>query len=183
MARQRNISSLYEKEDIYHKSTLDRANQEDIRNHDEWKSDYKELSDAYGTLLDEARIITSVSDRLQNKLNRTHDKLQDQAEQINKINTELAYNNDQLKNTIDELTKVKISRMAATIVIILAIVLFLISEGLIEPIIEEKTDSFLVGFVLKGLIALLIKPIEVVVEKFLTRRRLSDTTTGGALVK
>lgn len=173
MARTRKISTLYEKEEIFHKGILE--HKESIDDSNNLKNKFNELSDAYGTLLDEARIITSVSDRLQNKLNRTHDKLQEQSQEINKINTELAYNNDQLQTTIDELTKVKVSRKAATIVIVLAVVLFLISEGWIEPIIEEKTDSFFIGFVLKGIIALMIKPIEMVVEKFLMKKSISDS--------
>ncbi len=179
MARERRkISNLYEKEETYHQNTVDIAELTDEASHDEWQERYRSLSKAYGTLLDEARIITSVSDRLQNKLNRTHDKLQEKTAEINKINTQLEYNNKQLQNTIDELTKMTVSRKAATIVIVLAMVLFLISEGWIEPIIEAKTQSFWVGFCLKGVIALLIKPIEVVVEKFLMKQRLSEKQKG-----
>lgn len=171
MARDRKISTLYEKEEVFYKGVL--KDKESIDENNPLKVNFNKLSDAYGSLLDEARIITSVSDRLQNKLNRTYDKLQEQSEEINKINTELAYNNDQLQTTVDELTKVKVSRKAATIVITLAIILFLVSEGLIEPIIEKEIEGPVVGFLLKGIIALLIKPIEVVVEKYLMRRRIA----------
>ena len=54
-----------------------------------------------------------------------------------------------------------------------AILLFLVSEGWIEPFIEAKTDSKIVGFILKGVIALLIKPIEMVVEKFLLKKNIA----------
>ena len=57
------------------------------------------------------------------------------------------------------------------------IILFLVSEGLIEPIIESNTDSEYIGLLFKGLIALMLKPIDVLVEWLLMRRTLRKMRT------
>ena len=175
MARAKKRRNVFEKEEELLKTTLELSESEKFRK-DPLLDEYKKLSSAFSKLLDEAILITSVSDRLQNKLNRAHDKLQAQSEEINKINTELAYNNEQLQKTVDELTKVRVSRRAATYVIVLAMILFLVSEGLIEPHIEAQTDNALIGLSLKLLIALIIKPIEAVVEKLLMKRAANSAT-------
>lgn len=131
---------------------------------------YSELTNSYGQLLEETRLITRVSDRLQNKINRANDKLLDQSEKINIINGELQKNNDILKSALEQLTKAKISNRANTIVLIFALILFLLSEAVLEPIVESRVDNIWLGLLFKGLIFALLKPIEMVVEKYLERR-------------
>lgn len=125
--------------------------------------EYHYLFEQYAQLLGDARLVTSVSDRLQNKINRTNDKL-------NEANEKITAQNEQLKRTIQQLKEAKVGRKATTIVLLLAVVLFLISEAFIEPQIELIVDDWYIGLVLKGVIALLLKPIENVVEKILIRK-------------
>lgn len=134
------------------------------------KSEYRQLTKHYEELLNQTKLVTSVSDRLQNKLNTANNKLTQQAEEIQKINKSLETRNIELQQTLDALTKARVGRKAATIVIIFAVILFLVSEGVIEPIVEKNTNNPYLGFVFKGLIALLIKPIESLVEKQLLKR-------------
>ena len=134
------------------------------------KQEYELLTSSYSQLLEETRLITRVSDRLQNKINSAHDKLSIQSEKINNINEELQKNNGALKNAIEQLTKAKVSNKTTTIVLTFAIFLFFISEGFVEPIIEKRVDSFWLGLLFKGSIVLLLKPIEMVVEKYLDKR-------------
>ena len=137
---------------------------------EELDKEYVELTDAYSQLLEETRLITRVSDRLQNKINRAHDTLSLQSEKINTINSELQNNNVALKSAIQQLTKAKVSNKTTTIVLTFAIFLFFISEGLVEPIIERRVESFWLGLLFKGSIVLLLKPIEMVVEKYFDKK-------------
>ncbi|WP_299461482.1 hypothetical protein [uncultured Microscilla sp.] len=141
------------------------------------KENFVELCTHYESLLGDTRVITNISDRLQNKLNRANDVLHERSEEIKTINDQLNEQNLVLQNTIDELTKTKLSRRAATITIIAAMLLFILSEGLLEPIIEEqarKADYHAnwISFAFKGFIALLLKPIEYLIERYLQREAI-----------
>ncbi|UZR94125.1 hypothetical protein [Chondrinema litorale] len=118
--------------------------------------EYDSLSSNYGRLLGEVKLITSVSDRLQNKLNKANEKISEQ--------------NEKLTDTVNLLTKAKISRAATTIVLIIAVFLFMLSEGVLEPIVEGYVDNDIIGFALKAVIAILLKPIEMLIESILYKK-------------
>jgi len=139
---------------------------------DELKEKFIELCTQHEKLLMEARLLTSSSDRLHYRLNEANIKLKNQAEEITSINEDLEHKNKQLQRTIQLLSKARIEQKAASIVLLLAVALFLLSEGLIEPIIEANTDSIYVGLLLKGVIALLLRPLDIIVERILMTRRL-----------
>jgi hypothetical protein len=120
------------------------------------KDAYEDLCRNYEDLLNQGKLITRVSDRLQNKLNNA--------------NEATAQKNIELQKTIDELTKTKISKKAITIVLILAIFLFILSEVIIDPFIEKYSNSFLLSLFSKGVIALLLKPLESFVESSLLHK-------------
>lgn len=129
---------------------------------EDYKTELAEVKHFYEDLLDQGMLITKVSDRLQNKLNNLNAKLNDK--------------NVELQNTIDELTKARVGRKATTIVLLVAIALFIISEGVLEPQIEANLgDNVWMGLLLKGVIALLLKPIETFTEKYLMRQALNNT--------
>ncbi|MEL7005757.1 MAG: hypothetical protein AAFN93_23965, partial [Bacteroidota bacterium] len=67
----------------------------------------------------------------------------------------------------------KVGNKALTIVLLIAIVLFLISEGWIEPIVEQSIDNKYVGLFLKGIVALTLKPIDTIVERYLMKRAIN----------
>lgn len=140
------------------------------------KENYKKLCDKYERLIGEAKLLTSVSDRLHSKLNEANEKLKKQSDEINKINDDLKVNNQLLQDTIDQLVKAKVGRKASSIVLLIAIILFIISEGFIEPFVELKFGNQL-GFVFKLGIAILLKPIDVVVERYMMRQALKGKTT------
>ncbi|TAE01275.1 MAG: hypothetical protein EAZ97_03570 [Bacteroidetes bacterium] len=121
-----------------------------------WASEYETLMSSYAQLLNETKLLTSVSDRLQNKLNKANDQI--------------AKKNAELQETIDELTKAKASRKAGTIILLIAIGFFLFSE-LIDPYVMalvNATDSLfhsmIVPFLIKGVLVVVLKPIESFVE-------------------
>ena len=107
---------------------------------------------------------------------------------IIKTSQALESNNKELQETIDALTKAKVGRKAATIALGIAIVLFLFSEGFLEPIIDDwvadqdweefKFDSVnAIGLGLKAMVALLIRPIEKLVESRMMAQVMKEEKT------
>jgi hypothetical protein len=115
------------------------------------------LVSKYEDLLLQTRFMTWVSGRLERKLQRT--------------NRELVMNNHTLQATLDELTRSEASRSAYTIIYFIAIVLFVLEEYLVEPLITQVGGSIGYGLLIKGLIVVLLKVIEGVIEKKVTRNR------------
>lgn len=132
--------------------------------------EYKKLTDNYGKLLSDAKLITNVSDRLQNRLNKAHDKLKVSSEEVKR-------KNKLLEETIDELTKAKVGRRATTIVFMAAILLFIATEVFIEPIVDVHFKNNIINIGLKGSIALLLKPIDYLVEGYLMRSARKKSKT------
>lgn len=98
-------------------------------------------------------------------------KVETRTEKLRQKNETIEKQNRELKKVLQELTRVKLSSTATTITIVITVVLFLLSEGFLEPLIEEGLNNYkYTGFALKGCIALLIKPIEFVVERILLTR-------------
>ena len=171
---------VFEKETQVLKSAQKTLENQDITQDLLWK-EYAYLTKNYEKLLGDSRVITNISDRLQNRLNAANENLQHQSEEIRAINTQLEKKAIELQSSIDELTRAKISRKATTITLIAAVILFIISEGLLEPWVEKYMPSnqigSWVGFLMKGLIALLLKPIDYLVESYLkkeARRKSQD---------
>ncbi len=75
---------------------------------EELKKAYETFGDSYEELLNNAKLITSISDRFQEKLKLANDKLQEQAEEINRINLELDADNRALKGDLTKLTKARV---------------------------------------------------------------------------
>ena len=153
--------SVFEKESAILEHIQNFLKKEEV-NAEEYREEINQISSYYEELLDQAKLITKVSDRLQNKLNNLNAKLNDK--------------NVELQQTIDELTKARVGRRAATIALVVAVVLFLLSEGLLEPQIESYLGpgNVALGLILKGFIALLLKPIETLSERLLMKRALKD---------
>ncbi len=153
------LKGLFSKEQDILRANVDLAKDEEASN-EEIKQGFQSFCESYEDLLDQTRLITKVSDKLQNKLNTANQTLNDK--------------NIELQNTIDELTKARIGRKAATITLLFAVFLFIISEGFIDPIIDNYTNNnFWLSMVDKAVIALLLKPLEGFVEKWLIKNAAS----------
>jgi len=159
---------MAEKTNIYQKELENLQQGKDFLKRKEYSKmdiqlEFKKMVENYEELVDQVKIITKISDRLQKKLNKTNEKLAD-------INDQLNDKNIQLNETIDALTEAKIGRRASTIVLVIVVILFLLSEAWIEPIIEANFDNFFIGLGLKFVMALLIKPAETLTERYLLRK-------------
>lgn len=120
------------------------------------KREYDELLAEYIALLEQTSFIARVGDRLQNKLDKS--------------NEDLAEANMKLKETVNQLIKVKISRKARTIILISALFLFITLEGVAEPFIDVLASNFYLSLSIKGAIALSIKPLELALENFMLKK-------------
>lgn len=167
-------SSVFQKELEYLEEARSLA-EENSTTPDQIQAGYQDMLSKYERLLGEAKLLTSVSDRLHHKLNLANDKLTEQSEEINKINEDLKVNNQILQDTVDQLMRARVSRRAGTIVLVIAILLFIVSEGFLEPIVEQRTNNFYVGLGFKFLIAVLLRPIDFFTEKYLMKRALNST--------
>ena len=71
----------------------------------DWEKEYAFLSSAYDELLGNIIVMTSISDRFQEKFKLANDKLQQQAELITSINMKLTSDNRSLKSDLKTLNK------------------------------------------------------------------------------
>ncbi|GAB4395490.1 MAG: hypothetical protein OHK0053_03800 [Microscillaceae bacterium] len=180
------------RKDVFEKEVESLTRAKSILNREDFDRDallteYESLSRDYEKLLGDARVMTNVSDRLHHRLNRAYDKINQTLEDLKEAHEELTTKaeeierkrqllettNNLLQNTIDELTRTRISKKATTIALLAAILLFFASEIFLEPLVESifnlgKEDSA-ISFLLKGSIALLLKPIDYLVEWYLMR--------------
>ncbi|MCS6795118.1 MAG: hypothetical protein RMJ97_04045 [Raineya sp.] len=122
------------------------------------KEEYKRLLLNFEESIGQMRLITKVSDKIQKKLDKANAALDQK-------NKELDAKNQELQRTINELTQARAGRTATTIVLFLAVVLFLVEEILIEPIIETRFEgNQWTSIGSKLLIVILLKPLESVLE-------------------
>ncbi|MCS7188970.1 MAG: hypothetical protein RMJ66_01925 [Bacteroidia bacterium] len=134
----------------------------------------EEIRQQYEELLNTARLVTRMGDRLQAKLRAANQELAEKNEQIAKYNQELQQKNKELQETLDALQASQRRRKALTVLAISTILIFMATE-LIEYYIEQTasdTTSQWAGFIsfsLKALIAVAFKPLEELVESLLAR--------------
>lgn len=130
-----------------------------IETHAIYKEDLDSFSDEYEELIAQAKVITRVSDRLQKKLDNANLQIREQNEEIKDKNVELA-------DTVDQLAKAKVGRRASTIMLTVAVVLFILEQIFIEPIIDENIDVPFVGLGILALLFFLVKFFEGALEKY-----------------
>lgn len=124
----------------------------------ELKTEYIRLLDNFEEAVGQMRLITKVSDKIQKKL----DKLNAALDQKNQ---ELDYKNKELTKTIQELTQARAGKIATTIVLFIAMALFIVEEILVEPLITNYiSDKQLISMGIKLLLILLLKPAETLLE-------------------
>ena len=127
----------------------------------ELKTEYHRLLDNFEEAVGQMRLITKVSDKIQKKL----DKLNAALDQNNQ---ELDYKNKELTEIIQELTQARAGKIATTIILFIAMALFIVEEILVEPfIIKFISNDQWVSIGIKLLIVLLLKPAESVLENLL----------------
>ncbi|MDB5272913.1 MAG: ompR [Chitinophagaceae bacterium] len=75
-----------------------------------------------------------------------------------------------LKTALLETQKAEIKNKATRIVLIIAIIIFLLSEAVLDPVIDSLTASLLVSLSFKGSIAVALKPLESILKRVMMSR-------------
>ncbi len=163
MSKQQSNNQVFEKEDqilVYSKSVIEKTPEEVSA--EQMRSEYGTLTDNYGKLLDEVKLLTAVSDRLQRKLN--------------KANENVIKKNAEVKESSERLHKARADRRAIFIATMLGLAFVILSEALIEPHIEKLFEArpTLILMGIKIGIALLMYPIKKIIE--MTFVKTEDTT-------
>lgn len=116
----------------------------------------EELTNDYKKLLEQTRFLTWISGRLEKKLHRANHDLQDR--------------NTRLEKTIDELISARASKNAYTIIYVIAIILFVLEEFLIEPVIARFGSGLGYSILIKLIIVLLLKVSEGFIEERIKKK-------------
>ena len=130
-----------------------------IETHAIYKEDLDAFSDEYEELVAQAKVITRVSDRLQKKLDNANLQIREQNEEIKDKNVELG-------KTIEQLAVARVGKKASTIMLTVAVVLFILEQIFIEPIIEENIQIPYVGLGILAVLFLVVKFSEGALEKY-----------------
>ena len=106
--------------------------------HTVYKEDLDAFGDQYEELVAQTKVITRVSDRLQKKLDGANLQIREQNDEIKDKNLELS-------STVDQLAKAKVGRRASTIMLTIALALFVLEQVFLEPYIEANIDISLLS--------------------------------------
>lgn len=135
-----------------------------IGSHSIYKEQLEEFSDDYEELVAQAKVITRVSDRLQKKLDSANLQIREQNEEIKEKNQELT-------KTIYQLAEAKMGRRASTIMLTVAIALFILEQVVVQPWIEDNfKNSYYLEYVLFIGIFFLVKFLESGLENFFMKK-------------
>lgn len=149
---------------------------EKVKGKDVFLEDIEGFIDSYEDLLNETKVITRISDRLQKKLDKANQKILNQNVQISKAN-------EDLKDTIDKLAVARVGKKASTIMFTAAIVLFVSEEYYLSPVVEQYVNIPYLSLALKGVIALALKFIESGLESYYLRQEKTKIMGNTASLK
>ena len=90
------------------------------------------------------------------------------------LNKELESTLQNLNETLGALTSAKAKRLAIIVTLVLATILFFVTEFALEPILEEKIESGLFLIIAKGMIFATLIPVEIIGSR-LAERNLTES--------
>ena len=115
--------------------------------------DATDFTSHYSDLLEQSKVITKISDRLQKKLDLANQKIKNQ-------NQEIQHKNTQLETTVKELIHMTVGKKAFRIMFMVAIVLFISEEYYLEPVIERHVEIPFLSIGIKIFIAIFLRIFE-----------------------
>jgi hypothetical protein len=147
-------------QELYHDEISNLKNfRQKLDTHTIYKDDLNEFSDQYEELVAQAKVITRVSDRLQKKLDNANLQIREQNDEITDKNT-------QLEVTIAQLAKAQVGRRASTIMLTVALMLFVAEQLFLEPFIEQKVDIPYLGYGILAVLFFIVKGLESGLEQY-----------------
>lgn len=129
-----------------------------IDTHAVYKEDLDDFSNEYEELIAQAKVITRVSDRLQKKLDNANIQIKEKSDEVK-------FKNVELKSTVDQLAQARVGKKASTIMLSVALVLFIAEQVFLEPIIEENINIPYVGLGILAVLFFVVKVLESALEK------------------
>lgn len=131
-----------------------------LESHSIYREQLDEFSDDYEELVAQAKVITRVSDRLQKKLDGANLQIREQ-------NDEIKEKNIKLTETISELAKARVGRKASTIMLTVALLLFILEQMILQPLIEERfANLYYLDYILLVAIFFTVKFFESKLEEY-----------------
>jgi hypothetical protein len=115
----------------------------------------------YAQLLEQAKFLTKVSDRLESKLVTA--------------NKNLFSKKEFLEKTLSDLRKTRRGKRAYTIIYCIAMGLFVTEEFVFEPVFTSWGFTSWISVTMKFILALMLKPAESIVETWLIHSRRDKT--------
>jgi len=91
-------------------------------------------------------------------------------ERLKQSNIELESSNEELASTMAKLTSAELQRKATAITMVVAVVLFIVSEFAVEPVLERRIESTFALVMGKVAILGLLIPTEIVVSRLLEKQ-------------
>lgn len=88
---------------------------------------------------------------------------------LSEANEKINSKNIELQETLDELTRTKISRKAIVGTLIVGITLCLLTEIFVDPLVDNMSYNIYISLAVKAVIAILLKPIDSAFENFLIK--------------
>ena len=130
-----------------------------LETHTVYKDDLDEFGDQYEELVAQTKVITRVSDRLQKKLDGANLQIREQNDEIKDSNLELT-------ETVTQLAKAKVGKRASTIMLTIALGLFVLEQVYLEPYIDANIDIPYAGIGILLILFFIIKGLESALEKY-----------------
>lgn len=146
--------------ELYHEE-VDNLNKfrDKLSSHAIYREDLEHFCGQYEELVAQAKVITRVSDRLQKKLDNANIQIREQNEEIKEKNI-------QLGQTIQQLAKARVGRRASTIMLTVALLLFILEQYFLQPIIEEAVTIPYLDLGILGLLFFIVKFLESGLESY-----------------
>lgn len=156
---------MSEQRELYHEevSNLDKFKKK-LDAHALYREDLQRFCEQYEELVSQAKVITRVSDRLQKKLDTANVQIREQ-------NDEIKEKNVQLGETIQQLAQARVGRRASTIMLTVALLLFVIEQIFIEDWIQSL--DLPIPYLDLGILAILffvVKSLESGLENYFMNR-------------
>lgn len=134
-----------------------------VKNKDLNMDDAVGIAVHYKDLLDQSKVITRISDRLQKKLDHANQKIKSQNSEIQKKNVEL-------EDTINKLDQMTVGKKVTRLMFVIFVVLFISEQVFVEPVIEESIDVPYLGIGIMLILAIMLKFFEAGVEQYFLKK-------------
>ena len=150
--------------ELYHEEVENLNNfKEKLTSHAIYREDLEHFCGQYEELVAQAKVITRVSDRLQKKLDNANIQIREQ-------NEEITDKNIQLGQTISQLVQARVGRRASTIMLTVALLLFILEQYFLQPVIEEMVTIPYLDLAILGLLFFIVKFLESGLESYFMNR-------------